>query len=151
MKLHENGNLCGWWVRIWTRAGREPFCAEECLDLSHNLMLYCMQQSLTSDSLISRKSRKVQPNVRCTAILPTNFSPLSRRAKTYMLQIVLIYRDMKLMNTLCYSHFFCYQCLPGKASPMRDNFSPKFSLIDDSARKTCVYFVAYCLYLDYRT
>ena len=51
--LHENGSLCGWWVRIWTGAGREPFGAEECLDLSHNIILYRRQQSLTSDLLIS--------------------------------------------------------------------------------------------------
>ncbi len=42
-------------------------------------------------------------------------------------------------------------CWEGKASPMSDIFSPKFSLKDYSARKNCVYFVAYCLYTDYRS
>ncbi len=51
--LHENGSLCGCWVRIWTGAGREPDYAEECLDLFHNIILVRIrQQSLTSDSLI---------------------------------------------------------------------------------------------------
>ena len=62
--LHENGSLCGWRVRIWTEAGREPICAEERMDLSHNIILYCRQQSLTSDSLIQWKSRKVQQDMR---------------------------------------------------------------------------------------
>ena len=91
---------------------------------------------------------KIEESATGRAFLPIDFSPLSRRAETYMLQIVLICRDMKLMNALCHSHFFCYQCLAGKASPMLDNFLPKFSLKDDSARKNCVYFVAYCLYAD---
>ena len=50
--LSENGLLCGWWVRIWTGAGREPLFAEECLHLSHNIILNRWQQSFSSDSLI---------------------------------------------------------------------------------------------------
>mmetsp|Transcript_52077 Transcript_52077/g.108719 ORF Transcript_52077/g.108719 Transcript_52077/m.108719 type:complete len:90 (-) Transcript_52077:135-404(-) len=42
---------------------------------------------------------------------------------------------MKLMNALCHSHLSRYQCLAGKASPMSDDFSLKFLLKDDSARK----------------
>ena len=52
--LHENGSLCGWWVRIWTGAGRQPAYAEECLDLFQNIMIILVRrhQSLTADSLI---------------------------------------------------------------------------------------------------
>ena len=82
------------------------------------------------------------------AILPMDFSPLSWWDKTYMLQIVLIYHGMKLMNTLCLSHLFFYWCLARKASPTSDTFSLIFSLKDDSARKNCVEFVACCLYTD---
>ena len=82
------------------------------------------------------------------AILPNPFSPLSWWDKTYVLQIVLIYHGMKLMNTLCLSHLICFWCLAMKASPMCDTFSLIFSLKDDSARKNCVKFVAWCLYTD---
>ena len=82
------------------------------------------------------------------AILLMDFSPLSWWDKTYMLQIVLIYHGMKLMNTLCLSHLFCYWCLARKASPISDTFSLIFSLKDDSARKNRVEFVACCLYTD---
>ena len=54
------------------------------------------------------------------ATLPIDFSPLSWWDKTYMLQIVLIYHGMKLMNTLCLSHLICFWCLAMKASPMSD-------------------------------
>ena len=83
------------------------------------------------------------------AILPNHFSPLSWWDKTYLLQIVLIYHEMKLMNTLCLSHLFCFWCLAVKASPMSDTFSLIFSLKDDSARKNRVEFVACCLYKDW--
>ena len=96
-------------------------------------------------------SVKIEESATGNAIPPIDFSPLCRWDKTWMLQIVLIYHDMKLMNTLRHSHLFCYQCLAGKASPMRNNFSPKFSLKDDSDSKNCVYFVEYCQYTDYRS
>ena len=67
-----------------------------------------------------------------------------------MLQIVLIYHGMKLMNTLCLSHLICFKfwCLAMKASPMSTTFSLIFSLKDDSARKNRVDFVVYCLNTD---
>ena len=58
-----------------------------------------------------------------------------------MLQIVLIYHGIKLMNTLCLSHLICFWCLAMKASPMSDIFSLIFSLKDDSARNNRVDFV----------
>ncbi len=36
MTLHENGVLCGRWLRIWTGAYRDPVGAEKCLDLFQN-------------------------------------------------------------------------------------------------------------------
>ena len=69
------------------------------------------------------------------AILPNHFSPLSWWDKTYVLQIVLIYHGMKLMNTLCLSHLICFWCLAMKASPMSTTFSLIFSLKEYSARK----------------
>ena len=59
-----NGLLCGWWVRIWTGAGRQPALADECLDLFQNINLIRGQQPPASDSLIWRKSRKVQLDTR---------------------------------------------------------------------------------------
>jgi hypothetical protein len=61
--LHENGVLCGRWLRIWTGAFkfRDLFGAEYCLDLFHNIILFTRQQSLTAESLNLRKSRRVQP------------------------------------------------------------------------------------------
>ena len=82
------------------------------------------------------------------AILPNPFSPLSWWDKTYMLQIVLIYHGMKLMNTLCLSHLICFWCLAMKASPMSTTFSLIFSLKEYSARKNRVEFVACCLNTD---
>ena len=82
------------------------------------------------------------------AILPNPFSPLSWWDKTYVLQIVLIYHGMKLMNTLCLSHLICFWCLAMKASPMSATFSLIFSLKEYSARKNRVEFVACCLNTD---
>ncbi len=59
MILHENGCLGGCWVRIWIGAGGEPSCAEECLDLSQNIIHLSGEQSLTADSLVLWKLEKV--------------------------------------------------------------------------------------------
>ena len=91
---------------------------------------------------------EIEESATGNAILPMDFSPLSWWDKTNMLQIVLIYHGMKLMNTLCLSHLFCYWCLARKASPKSDTFSLIFLLKDDSARKNRVEFVACCLYTD---
>jgi hypothetical protein len=56
--LHQNGSLGGWWVRIWIGAGWEPSCAEECLDLSQNIIHLSGEQSLTVDSLDCGNWRK---------------------------------------------------------------------------------------------
>ncbi len=68
------------------------------------------------------------------------FSLLSWWDTTYMLQIVLIFHEMKRINTLCLSHLCWYQRLAGnlKASPMGDTFSLKFLLIEHSVRKYCL-------------
>ncbi len=58
--LHENGSLHGQWPRIWAGAGGEPSDAEEQLPLFQDVILFRRQQSLTADSLIWRRSRKVQ-------------------------------------------------------------------------------------------
>jgi hypothetical protein len=49
--LHENGSP---WLRNWTVSSRDPFCAEECLDLLQNLniFLFTRQQSPTTESLL---------------------------------------------------------------------------------------------------
>ncbi len=73
------------------------------------------------------------------AILPMDFSLLSWWDATYILQIVLIYDGMNLINTLCLLHLMFYWCLAGKASPMSDTFSPKGSLNEDSVRIYCAY------------
>ncbi len=41
---------------------------------------------------------------------------------TYMLQIILIYHGMKLINTLRLSDLSCFKCHAGKASPMGYTF-----------------------------
>ncbi len=66
------------------------------------------------------------------AILPMDFSLLSWWDMTYMLQIVLIYHGMKLINTFCLSHLCCYQHLARKASPKGDTFSLNFLLNEHS-------------------
>ncbi len=91
---------------------------------------------------------KIKQSATGHAILPMKISPLSWWDKTYVLHIVLIYHDMKLMNALCLSHSICYWCIAGKASPNGDNFSLKCSLKVDSARGKCVYIVVSCLYTD---
>ncbi len=78
---------------------------------------------------------KIEESATGPAIQPIVISPLCWWDKISMLQIVLSYNDMKLLNTLRHSHHFCYQCLAGKATPRSDNFSLKFSLKDDSDRK----------------
>ena len=61
--LHENGSLCGLWLRIWTGAGRQVSHADECLDLFQNIILIQMQQPCASDLPIWWKSRKVQQDL----------------------------------------------------------------------------------------
>jgi hypothetical protein len=65
-----------------------------------------------------------------------------------MLQIALIYFEMKHMNTLSPSHLFCYQCLAGKLNSLHFLANILLKDHDDSARKNCVYFVVCCLYTD---
>ncbi len=43
-------SLNGWWMRIWIGTGREPSCAEECLDLFQNIIILSCEQFLTADS-----------------------------------------------------------------------------------------------------
>ncbi len=63
---------------------------------------------------------KIRESATRRVILLMDFPLLSCWDTTYMLQIVLIYHGMKLLNTLCLFHFFCYWCVAGKACPMRD-------------------------------
>ncbi len=89
---------------------------------------------------------KIRESATRCVILLMDFSLLSWWDTTYMLQIVLIYRGMKLINTLCFSHLFCYWCVAGVACPMSNTFSPNFLLNKDSVRKNCVYCVSCCLH-----
>ncbi len=81
---------------------------------------------------------KIRESATRRVILPMDFSLLSWWDTTYMLHIVLIYHGMKLLNTVCLSHLFCYWWVAGKACPMSDTFSPKFLLTKDSVWKFCV-------------
>ncbi len=65
-----------------------------------------------------------------------------------MLQILLIYDAVKLINILYLARLFCEQCLAGKACPRGDTSSPKCLLNKDSVRNFCVEFVACCLHAD---
>ncbi len=67
---------------------------------------------------------------------------------THMLQIVLIYHGMKLINTLSLSHPFWYWCVAGKACPVSDTFPPKFYQTR-ILFNNCVYFVSCCSHPDY--
>ncbi len=67
-----------------------------------------------------------------------------------MLQILLIYDAIQLINILYLSRLFCDQCLAGKACPTGDSSSPKCLLnnLKDSVPNFCVEFVACCLHAD---
>jgi hypothetical protein len=62
--LHRNGSLCGLWLRIWTGVCSELLHASELLDLFQDIVLFTWEQSLTAESLIWQKSRKVQSDMR---------------------------------------------------------------------------------------
>ncbi len=64
--LHENGSLCGQWLRIWSGAPRHLIChsAGERLDVCQDIILFRREQALTAESLIWWKSRKVQQDMR---------------------------------------------------------------------------------------
>jgi hypothetical protein len=66
----------------------------------------------------------------------------------YMLQILLIYDAMKLINILYLSCLFCDQCFAVKACPTSNTPLPKCLLNKDSVLKFCVEFVACCLHAD---
>ncbi len=139
---NENGCLNGQWVRIWIGAGWEPYCAEECIDLFPNIILL-NNISLQIHSLCESRRK-------CFGASTVHPDLLSYWwwDTTNILQIVLIYNHddrLKLINTLCHYHPFCYQCLAGKANPKGDTFSLKISLNTDSIQKYCIYFVLCCL------
>ena len=50
-KCVPNYFICGRWLRIWTGACNDPLCAEERLDLFHNIILLTRQQPLTAESI----------------------------------------------------------------------------------------------------
>jgi hypothetical protein len=62
--LHENGSLCGQWLRIWSGASRHLLRAGERLDLCQDIILFSRELSLTAESLNWGKSRKVQEDMR---------------------------------------------------------------------------------------
>jgi hypothetical protein len=109
----------------------------------HSLELGTIPHSRLTSFVIIRESA-----TRCVILL-MDFSLLSWWDTTYMLQIVLIYSGMKLINTLCISPLVCYWWVAGVACPMSDTFSPKVLLNKHSVRKFCVYFVSCCLHADY--
>ncbi len=75
--LSQNGSLCGWSVRIWIGAGWEPSCAEECLDLSQNIIHLSGEQSLTAYSLNFTPFVEMGESATRHAILPMDFFLLS--------------------------------------------------------------------------
>ncbi len=81
----------GQWLRnwIWTGAGKNPFCAEECLYLFQNIVFFSGQQFLTADSRIWRKLRKVQSDM-------WSYKWICPDETTYKMQRVLIYYGLKL-------------------------------------------------------
>jgi hypothetical protein len=143
--LYKDGCLNGWWVRIWIGAGREPCCAEECLDLFQNIIPQCR---FTIPQCRFTWFVKIVESATGSVILPMGFSLLSWWDTTHVLQIVLIYHGMKLINTLCLSHLCCNQRLAGKASLMGNIFLPFFLLNELSVWKYCVYFDSCCLNSD---
>ena len=142
-----------------SRKWRSLWLVGENLGLSRQGSLSCGRM-LGSDSDLHSHSYATIPHFRfahlveieesatSSAILPMDFSALSWWSKTYSLRIVPIYREMKLMNTLCLSCLICYWCLARKASPMCNTFSLIFLLNNDSARKNWAEYVACCLYTD---
>jgi hypothetical protein len=142
-----------------SRKWRSLWLVGENLGLSRQRSLWC-GRVLGSDSELHSHSFaaiphftfahlvEIEESATSSAILPMYFSALSWWSKTYSLQIVPIYREMKLMNTLCLSRLICYWCLARKASPMCNTFLLIFSLNNDSAGKHWVKYVACCLYTD---
>ena len=61
--LHENGSLCGQWLRIWSGASRHLVRDGERLDVCQDIILFRREQALTADSLSWWKSRKVQQDM----------------------------------------------------------------------------------------
>jgi hypothetical protein len=78
--LHENGSLNGWWMKIWIGAGKEPSCAEECLDLFQNIILLSWEPShasLTADSIVCENQTIIREIATRRVILPMDFFLLS--------------------------------------------------------------------------
>ena len=78
---------------------------------------------------------------------------VSRWDKTYimMLQMILIFHDMQLINTLSLASFLLWMPY-WESEPNELQFSLKFSLKMILLRicwKKCIYFVAFCLYADH--
>ncbi len=82
------------------------------------------------------------------AILPLDFSLLSWWNTIYLLQFVLIYHEMKPINTLYRSHLFCNQCLAGNGLPNgRHFFTKKFyqtRILFENIEST--FFLAACMH-----
>ena len=102
LTLHKNGCLSGWWVRIWIWAGWEPSCAEECLDLSQNIIHLSREQSLPADSLVLWKSEKVPPEVWfywCTFFCcPNEMQPTCCRSFLFTMQRSLLTFSISLVS-----------------------------------------------------
>ena len=104
--------------------GQELECEEPSLslrmNLSRDIIFLSREQSRTADSLALWNSEHVLPDIMCVQF--SNFSLLFWWVKAWILRIVIIYRGLKLTNTLCLSHLFVCQCLAWKASAMGNTF-----------------------------
>jgi hypothetical protein len=132
-KMAVSIRLNGGWVRIWIGAGGEPFHAEQCLDHFRTSFSWVGNNPSLQTSFV-----KIRESATRHANLLMDFSLLSWWDTIYMLQLVFIYHGMKLINFLCLSHLFSYQCLAGKAFPIGNTFSTKYLLNTGSVQKNCV-------------
>ncbi len=91
---------------------------------------------------------KIRESATRSVILLMDFSLLSWWDTTYMLQILLIYNAMKLINIIYLSSLFWNQCLAGKACPTwtGDTSLPKCLLNKDSVQTFLLNFL-YAVYM----
>ena len=137
MTLRENGLLCGWWVRIWRGAGRQPAHAHECLDLFQNINLIRRQQPSASDSLIWWKSRKVQPD----SAKPLFSSVLMRQDLRVADSSYLPWNEAYDHSLSLSSHLFlvpCYEGEPNERHFFADIFIKRWFCSKKSCRICCM-------------
>ncbi len=135
MTLRKNGCLGAWWVKIWIEAGREPSCAEECLDLSQNIIHLSGEQSLTADSLsefhsFCRNGRKCYQTCNLTDGL---FSAVLMRHNLHVADSSYFQWNESYNHTLSLaSHLLLMPCWEGK--PNGQHFFSEISSNTDSVQ-----------------